>query len=573
MSILDSFVLVAYLLGITVLGVWTARRVTSASDFFMPRRFGKSMMIMHAFGTGTASDQAVSVASATLSQGVSGIWYQWIWLITTPFYWLIAPIFRRFRAITTADVYQLRYDRSVGMLFALVGMGGMAVKIGVMLKGAGALVEAGTGSWIDADLAIACITVLFVAYGTAGGLGAAIVTDFVQGLLTIAFSFMLLPFALEAVGGLAGVKETITAAGLGNQMLSLVAPGKVGLFFIVMMSIQILVGIVAFPSAMGISAAGKTEMEGRVGYTVGTYIKRLCTVAWCLTALAAVAWYLSRGIDLAAVNPDNVYGDVARAFLPGVMPGLLGLFLASLLAAVMSSCDSFMIAASGLFTENLYQPLRPGRPPGHYVTVGRLMAIVVVAGGLAFAYWVSDVIKGVEIWFQINPMMGIAFWVGLLWRGMTSAGAWASTLTGFGTWWLVTRELVVDWAARLPFSEPLRLVWVENGVAAIYKPWEILAYMVAATFAGIAVSLLTRPVNKEKLNLYYALTRTPIQKGEVVETPCTLPPGVEPAFREMLITAWGLEIPKPSRNAVLGFLGGCVAVVVLIGGFVLLMEM
>ena len=573
MHIADIVVLIVYLLGITALGVWTARRVTSSADFFMPRRFGKSMMIMHAFGTGTASDQAVSVAAATMRQGVSGIWYQWIWLITTPFYWLIAPIFRRFRAVTTGDVYSLRFDRGVAMLFAVVGMGGMAVKIGVMLKGAGALVDAGTGGLIDARLAIACITVLFVAYGMAGGLGAAIVTDFVQGLMTLAFSFMLLPFVLNAVGGLDGVKEAITAAGLGDQMLSLVAPGKVGLFFIAMMSIQILVGIVAFPSAMGIAAAGKTEMEGRVGYTVGTYIKRICTVAWCLTALGAVAWYLSRGVALSTVDPDNVYGEVARAFLPGVFPGLLGLFLASLLAAVMSSCDSFMIAASGLFTQNLYQPWRPGRSAGHYIGVGRLMGLVVVAGGLAFAFWVSDVIKGVEIWFQINPMMGIAFWLGLLWRRMTVAGAWTSTLAGFGTWWLTTRDVFVDWAARLPFAESLRLVWVEDGSAAIYKPWEILAYMVVATSVGILVSLLTRPVTKEKLDRYYALTRTPIQKGEVIETPCTLPPGVAPASREMLLTAGGLEIPKPSRTSVLGFLGGWLAVIALIGGFVLLMRM
>jgi Na+/proline symporter len=263
---------------------------------------------------------------------------------------------------------------------------------------------------------------------------------------------------------------------------------------------------------------------------------------------------------------------MARAFLPGVFPGLLGLFLASLLAAVMSSCDSFMIAASGLFTQNLYLPWRPGRSAGHYVGVGRLMGLVVVAGGLVFAFWVSDVIKGVEIWFQINPMMGIAFWLGLLWRRMTVAGAWTSTLAGFGTWWLTTRDFFVDWAARLPFAESLRFVWVEDGSAAIYKPWEILAYMVVATSLGILVSLLTRPVTKEKLDRYYALTRTPIQKGEVIETPCTLPPGVEPAAREMLLTAGGLEIPKPSRNSVLGFLGGCVAVVALIGGFVLLMR-
>ena len=100
----------------------------------MPRKFGKGMMIMHAFGTGTASDQAVSVASATFRGGLSGIWYQWLWLFVTPFYWLIPPIFRRFRAVTAADVYELRFDRSVAVLFSLVGMANMCVKIGLMLK-------------------------------------------------------------------------------------------------------------------------------------------------------------------------------------------------------------------------------------------------------------------------------------------------------------------------------------------------------------------------------------------------------------------------------------------------------
>ena len=58
---IDLFVLVSYLFGITVLGIWMARRVHDSGDFFMPRRFGKTMMVMHAFGTGTASDQAVTV--------------------------------------------------------------------------------------------------------------------------------------------------------------------------------------------------------------------------------------------------------------------------------------------------------------------------------------------------------------------------------------------------------------------------------------------------------------------------------------------------------------------------------
>jgi len=341
----------------------------------------------------------------------------------------------------------------------------------------------------------------------------------------------------------------------------------------VMMSIQVLVGIVALPSAMGNSAVGKTELEGRVRYTVGTFIKRFCTVAWCLTAIAAVAWYLRSGARLDSIDADAVYGDVARAFLPQFMPGLLGLFLASLLAAVMSSCDSFMIAASGLFPENIYRPWRPDRPGAHYVLVGRLTGLVIVAGGLAFAFWVPNVIRGVEIWFKINPMMGIPFWLGLLWRRTTVAGAWASTLGGFGTWWLTTREFFVQWAGGLPGAERLHFVWVEGGHTAIYEPWQILAYMVVATGLGIAVSLVTRPVPAERLQLYYDLTRTPIVPGEVLETPCTFPAGVEPATRRMLLTAGGLEIPAPSRTSVAGFLAGWVVVGLLIGGFMLILRL
>src|SRR3954464_12947209 len=170
MQWIDVAVLVVYLLGVTAFGVRAVRKVRAMNDFLMPRRFGTPMMIMHAFGTGTSSDQAVSVASATFVHGLSGIWYQWMWLFATPFYWLIAPIMRRFRAVTTADVLTLRYDQSVALLFALVGIANMALKIGALLKGAGALVDSCPGGKIDANPALAMITILFIIYGTVGGL-------------------------------------------------------------------------------------------------------------------------------------------------------------------------------------------------------------------------------------------------------------------------------------------------------------------------------------------------------------------------------------------------------------------
>lgn len=553
----DIAVLLIYLVGITLIGVWSAKRIKTMQEYFMPRHFGKAMMITNAFGTGTASDQAVVVAAATFRSGVSGIWLQWIWLPVTPFYWLLAPIMRRLRAITTADVYKLRYDGSVASLFAVVGIVGLSVKIGLILKGAGELIESATGGGLQAEVAIPLVTVLFVLYGMAGGLSAAIITDFFQGILTVLFSFALLPFVLKDVGGMEGIRETIN----DPKLLELVNSEGIGLFFVIMFSLQALAGIVGQPFIMGVCSAGRTEMDGRVGIVVGNIIKRFCTMAWCITSLAAIAWYLNRGVDLATVKPDHVYGDVAREFLPRVMHGLLGIFLASLLASVMSSCDAFMVSSSALFTQNIYKPLAPGKPDSHYLRVGRVASLAVVVGGLAFAYWVPNVEVALKTWFRIAPMVGIAFWIGLFWRRATPAGAWATAIAGFGTWWLLSQPVAIGWIQSLPFAEELGMIAQRTGkAAAIAEPWTILSYTLAAGIACVVGSLLTNPVDPQRLDDFYDLTRTPIQPGEVIAEPCTLPAGVEPAERAMLLTAGGLEIPKPSTTAIAGFLAAWVAV-------------
>jgi Na+/proline symporter len=561
---IDALVLIIYLLGTTALGLWVGRRSRTVAEYFMPRKFSKPVMIMFAFGTGTASDQAVLVAAATFKNGLSGIWYQWLWLFATPFYWMIAPLMRRFRAITTADVFELRFDRGVANLFAFLGIASMTVKIGVMLKGSAVLLEGCTGGRMNADIAILVMSILFVIYGTAGGLTSVVLTDFVQGILTILFSFMLLPLVMHAVGGMAGIRATLP----DPKLLSLVAPGKIGAFFIGMFGLQALVGIVAQPFVMGTCSAGKTELDGRVGFMAGNFVKRLCTVGWALTALAALAWYVRRGVDPSGMKPDNVYGDLARALLPAVSPGLLGLFVASMLASVMSSCSAYMITSSALFTENLYRPLVPGRTANHYIRASRVASVLIVLGGLMFARWLPDVVKGLEIWLSIAPMLGMAFWLGLFWRGMTPAGAWASAIAGFGAWFLATQSAFVERVNELPFAHALRLVWIESGKPAeLYEPWRIAFYMAAGVSAGILVSLVTRKVPDEQLDRFQTLVRTPTQPGEQVETPCTLPPGAGLA-RPAITTSFGLMIPLPSRTSWLGFAVGWVLVAALIGGFV-----
>jgi Na+/proline symporter len=514
------------------------------------------MLMMHAFGSGTHSDQAVGVASKTYTSGLSGIWYQWLYLFATPFYWLIAPVMRRFRALTTSDIFELRYNRSVATLYALISIALMITTIGLMLKGSGAVIAGASGGAISSNMAIFLMTVLFVAYGTAGGLGAAIITDFIQGILTIVFSFLLLPSVLNAVGGLEGMRETIS----DPSMFSLAAPEGIGVFYIAVISINALIGIVTQPHILANCAAGKTELEGQFGFMAGSLAKRFCTVAWCLTGLAGVAFYAGQEI-----HPDHLYGHLANEFLPALIPGALGLFMATLLASVMSSCDSFMIAASALFTRNVYKEFHSGKSDRHYLLVARFASVGVVALGVLYAYWLSGVIQGLEIFWKIAPMMGIAFWLGLFWRRATPAAAWASTLSALFAWWISTQAFFVAWMAKLPGSESLRIVVQSNDSVSVGLPWQMILYLSVGFAVGIVVSLLTRRTDAEKLDRYYALLRTPVLAEEDnPPEPCHIPEGLSPLPRKVMLDVFELEIPVPSLRAVTGFAIGWACVISII---------
>ncbi len=555
----DLIVVAIYLVGVTALGIWVMRRVKGVDDFIMPRRFGYWMMTMHSFGTATHSDQAVSVASKTYTNGLSGIWYQWLYLFATPFYWLIAPMMRRFRALTVADIFELRYNTSVAALYAVVSIGMMVSTIGLMLKGSGAVISGASNGAVSADVAIVFMTILFVGYGTAGGLGAAIVTDFVQGILTILFSFLLLPFVLDAVGGIDGMRATIN----NPEMFSLVAPGDIGVFYIAVITVNGLIGIVTQPHNLAPCAAGKTEKQGQVGFVVGSFTKRICTVAWSLTGLAGVAYFAGREL-----NPDHLFGMLAGEFLPRMLPGLLGLFIATLLASVMSSCDSFMIAGSALFTENIYKKVRPGRASTHYLKIARIVSVGVVVLGVVYAYWLEGVIQGLEIFWKIASMMGIAFWLGLFWRRTTPAAAWASALGALFAWWISTQAFFVEWLATFAFVQRLGIVTGAGGSLEVFLPWQMVFYLIVGLILGIGTSFFTKRTDPEKIERYYKLLRTPVltEEGNLPQ-PCTIPEGAVTLPSRSLFPNSEIEISLPSRRLIVGFLAGW-AVVAGIVGFV-----
>jgi Na+/proline symporter len=476
LTLLDWLVIFVYFGGITALGVWTARLVKSSDDYFMGnRRFGKFLMVMQAFGVGTHTDQPVSVTGASYGIGLAGIWYQWLWMFTTPFYWLIAPIYRRLRYVTMADFFEERYGKSLAVLFTIVGVLYFCMDIGIMLKGTGVTIEGITDSAISEEVIIVAATILFVIYGLAGGLVAATVTDAVQGILILVLSFLLVPFALDAAGGIHAIHD-----GLPESMFSLVAPGEVTLFFVVMIAINGLFGIVVQPHHMAVGGSGKSEMASRTGWTYGNFMKRIATMGWAFIGVFAALLYPG----LVGHDRELTFGLLTGKLLP---TGLVGLMIASLIAAVMSTCDAFMVHGAALFTRNIYLPyINPSATSQQQLKVGRWASVVIVIGGVMFAFVFPSVISGLKEVWKVTAYLGVAFWFGVIWRRANRYGAWASAIA----------------MAAISIYTGNILGW---GI-----PYQILLYIPIGIVTMLIFSRMTPAEPAEKLRQFYTLLDTPV---------------------------------------------------------------
>ena len=361
---IDWVVIALYLVAMVAVGLYAARRVRKTADYFLGNRsFSVWLVIGQALGVGTHAEMPVSLAGKVYQSGYAGIWYQWKNLFITPFYWILAPLFRRFRRTTTGEVYEDRYGRWMGAVYTLFALAYFTFNMGAMLKGAGKLVSVASGEAVSANAVVLAMTATFLLYSFVGGLVSAAYTDFVQSIFIVALSFLLIPIGLRETGGFTGIRDTLEPG-----MLSMVTPGDVGVFTIVMLTLNGLIGIVAQPHILASVGTGRDERSCRIGMAYGNFIKRFCTIGWALVGIIVATLLVQRG-EGAFADPEDAFGYATRELL---FPGGLGLMIACVLAANMSTGSAFMVDSAALFTQNLYRRyVARDRSDRHYLWSGR----------------------------------------------------------------------------------------------------------------------------------------------------------------------------------------------------------
>jgi Na+/proline symporter len=481
---LDWAVLVAYLVIITAIGLIVGWRVRQSGEYFLGgRRFGPWLMIGQSFSIGTHAEMPVALAGAVYSVGASAIWYQWKNLFITPFYWIMAPVFRRIRRTSMAEFTEDRYGTWMGAIYSVFALCFFIINTGSMLKGAGKVISQATGAGVGANEIVVAMTVMFILYSFVGGLVAAAWTDLFQGFLIIALSFMLIPLGWRVVGGLDGMH-----ASLEPFRFSLATPSGIGPWVIAMLTVNGLVGIMAQPHQLAAVGTGRDERTCRIGMLFGNMVKRVCTVGWALVGLIVAAIIAQGRADAVRLgDPENAFGFACRQLL---FPGALGLMIASILAATMSACSAFLVDSGALFTEGLYRRrLVPNRPDRHYLWVGRISGFVITMLGVLYAlFLIQSVLYTFLLTETLATFVGISVFGGIVWRRANRWGALASLLSALATnfaLYSVTGQRLDHWDANV-----------------------FLAALVAGIVALVVVSLLTQSEPAESIDSLFGRLQT-----------------------------------------------------------------
>jgi SSS family solute:Na+ symporter len=346
--------------------------------------------------------------------------------------------------------------------------------------------------------------IVTAAYTVASGLSGVAYTDADQFGIFLIGNIILVPIVLFAAGGMEHVFQTIeTTRGAaetasffralppvkGLDVLTFLAFVVQGLFF------------AASPTGgEGFTAqrfmAARNEFHAQVGQLFNAI----------LTLIVRVVPFLFLGVIAAALyapgsvaEPGEIWARMVRSYAP---VGLLGLLVAGIFAAYMSTVSTLMNWGASYIVNDFYKPfVRKEESERHYVWVGRIGSVMIFSLSLFVAYYF---VEGLRAWFLFINSVVFAFILPLSW------------LRFF--WW---RLNIYGEAAALIIGLPLSyIVWFPLGFSneQAHPFWQGFLLLFGLGFATIiAVTYLTRPERIETLREFYARCRPPGFWGPVVK--------------------------------------------------------
>lgn len=514
---LDWGIIAAFFIISLLIGLFTAKSAgSSAKEFFLSGRnmpwwlLGVSMV-----ATTFSADTPNLVTDIVRKNGVAGNWAWWAFLLTgmlTVF--VYAKLWRRSEVTTDLEFYELRYSGKgaaflrafraiyLGVFFNVVIMATVslaAIKIGGVMLGL---------SPVQTLLIASIVTVV---YSSLGGLKGVLLTDFFQFFIAMAGSFGAAYYVLDLpeIGSLSNLLAHEVVASKLDFIPDFTDPNVYIPIFILPIAIQWWATWYpgAEPGGGGYIAqrmlSAKDE-KNAIGATLFFNIAHyaLRPWPWIIVALSSLVIFPNIS-DLQAAFPnipvDKLGDDLAYPAMLSFLPtGLVGIVLASLIAAVMSTLSTHLNWGSSYVVNDFYlRFIKPEASDKELVAVGRISTVLLMVLSAFLALAMSSALDAFQILLQIGAGTGLIF-----------------ILRWF--WWRINAYTEIS-AMAISFVVAIFFEVINPKLGLIDIPVEEsymkLIYSVSITTIGwLIVTFMTQPEKDEVLLSFYRKV-TPASMG------------------------------------------------------------
>ncbi len=417
-----------YLAVMLTIGIYASRRAGNTADFIVAGRrlpiwIGSATIIATWFGGGTM----MGGAGASYERGLLGV-------IADPFGgalclfivgFFFARLFRRLRLLTFIDFFQNRYGKTAATIAAIGSISSNIGWTGALLVAFGYVFETLTG--VPMELGILGGAIVVFIYTMAGGMWAVALTDFVQMVVIAIGLVLLLIVVLIDVGGWSNIAEQLPEDTF--RMIPLDNTAEVWMNYIRAWLIFGLADVTAQTLMQRAFSAKNEQVAQNSFYLAGFGHLSLGLIPVTLGIIASVTM---PGL----VDPETVIPELALAHLH---PVAIAIFVGALLAAIMSSADSALLAAASVFSINIMPLFKPQASDRFRLLATRIA--IPVFGSIA-VYVALEVQVVYNLILDSNSVIlvcvTVPFIAGVWWKRANRSGALASMAMGFLTWFIAT---------------------------------------------------------------------------------------------------------------------------------------
>ncbi|TDG36247.1 sodium:glucose symporter [Pedobacter changchengzhani] len=490
-SYIDMAIIAIYLIGIVVIGLWVGNgfKKQSSNEYFLAgRSLGWGVVGASLFASNISTIHIVGFAESGFLSGLSDGIFEWMAIPCLVFLGIfITPYYFRNKVSTIPEYFENRFDgtsRTFMVVFAILTA--LLIHIGISLYAGATIMKEFFG--LDQFWGVLIISIFTAIYTVLGGLKAVAVTESIQSVILLGGSILITIFGLYmlpkvGIHDFAGFKSHIRTGSLSMLRSDHTVSNIGGIpWYAVFLGYPVLGIWYWFTDQTIVQRAlgAKSERDARLG-PMFTAVLKLAPVFFML--LPGMLAYILFKDKIMAAGGGQTYSILVRELLP---VGLIGVVIASLLAALMSSVAAALNSSSTLVSLDIVKRIRPETSDKRLVNLGKVTALVVMVISILFSMVAGS--KGGSIISIVNsigssiaPSISAVFIMGYFWKRGTKQAAKVTFSVG-----LIVGILMFS----LDFPDA-------NGVKLITNTWGVIFMMQAwwafllCCIVFVVVSLLT----------------------------------------------------------------------------------